>query len=222
MRARATLTALILMVAACGTSGQTTTTTRSEPITAAESKPITTIAPDATSSTLATTTNAETTTSAPSLSGARFVLTSVSLGDGGMVVITNIGDTAGNLAGHFLCQRPSYFGIPDVEVPPGQFVAISTGGSGFLPPPDAIIIDVIATIGTLSPGDGEVALYKSGNFGSSSDILSYVEWGSSGHGRSSVAVDAGIWTGFVQTRADSVAISANTVPATSAAHWDVG
>ncbi|MCZ6505529.1 MAG: hypothetical protein O6834_06065, partial [Actinobacteria bacterium] len=156
------------------------------------------------------------------LSGAHFVLTSISFGDGGMIVITNVGDATGNLAGHFLCQRPAYFGIPDVEVAPGQSVAINTGGSVFQPPPDAITIDQIATIGTLSPGDGEVALYNSANFGSSADILSYVEWGSSGHGRSSVAVSAGIWSGFVQTGDDSVALSANTTPATDASHWDVG
>lgn len=140
-----------------------------------------------------------------------------------MIVITNVGDVTGNLAGHFLCQRPAYFAIPDVEVPPGQFVAISTGGTVFQPPPDAITIDQVATIGTLRPGDGEVGLYDSGNFGASTDILSYVEWGSSGHGRSSVAVKAGIWSdGFVQTADDSVSISANTLPATEAAHWDVG
>ncbi len=139
-----------------------------------------------------------------------------------MIVVTNVGDATGNLAGHFLCQRPAYFGIPDVEVAPGQSVAISTGGSVFQPPPDAITLDQIATIGTLSPGAGEVGLYKSANFGSSTDILSYVEWGRSGHGRSSVAVEAGIWSDFVQTGEDSVAISVNTTPDTSATHWDVG
>ena len=217
MRAQPILAALTLVIAACGTAGDTTTT--------AESEPTTTIRPDTTTSAGATTTSAavEATTSTPSPSGAHFVLTSVSLGDGGMIVITNVGDATGNLAGHFLCQRPAYFAIPDVEVPPGQFVAISTGGTVFQPPPDAITIDQVATIGTLSPGDGEVGLYDSGNFGASTDILSYVEWGSSGHGRSSVAVEAGIWSdGFVQTADDSVSISANTLPATEAAHWDVG
>ncbi|MCZ6567539.1 MAG: hypothetical protein O6923_04480 [Actinobacteria bacterium] len=224
MRAQAILAALTLVIAACGTASETAAT--------AESEPTTTIRPDTTTSAGATTTSAaatttsaavEATTSTPSPSGAHFVLTSVSLGDGGMIVITNVGDATGNLAGHFLCQRPAYFAIPDVEVPPGQFVAISTGGTVFQPPPDAITIDQVATIGTLSPGDGEVGLYDSGNFGASTDILSYVEWGSSGHGRSSVAVKAGIWSdGFVQTADDSVSISANTLPAIEAAHWDVG
>ncbi len=216
MRAQVTLVALTLIVAACGTAGETATT--------AETEPITTVRPETTSSTLATTTSAgsETTTSAASVSGAQFVLTSVSLGSGGMVVITNIGNATGNLGGYFLCQLPSYFAIPDVEVPPGQSVAISTGGSVFVPPPGAITIDAIATIGPLNPADGEVGLYNSAIFASSDDIVSYVEWGSPDHGRSSVAVEAGIWSGFVQTDADTVAIFANVVPPTSAADWDVG
>lgn len=216
MRARATLVALTLIVAACGTAGETATT--------AESEPITTVTPETTSSTLATTTSAaaETTTTTPSVSGAQFVITSVSLGNGGMVVITNIGNATGNLGGYFLCQLPSYFAIPDVEVPPSQSVAISTGGSVFVPPPGAITIDAIATIGSLSPAGGEVGLYSSGNFASSDDIVSYVEWGSPDHGRSSVAIEAGIWSGFVQTSADNVVIFANTMPATSATDWDVG
>jgi hypothetical protein len=216
MRGLITFAVLTLIVAACGTEGGTATT---------DSEPTTTVTPETTTSTAGATTSApaeETTTTTPPVSGARFVLTSISLGDGGMVVITNIGDEAGSLAGHFLCQRPSYFAIPDVEVPAGGFVAISTGGNAFVPPPGAITIDEIAAIGTLKPVDGEVGLYTSALFGSATDIVSYVEWGSSGHGRSSVAVEAGIWSGFVQTTADSVAILANTLPASDAAHWDVG
>jgi hypothetical protein len=216
MRGLITFAVLTLIVAACGTEGGTATT---------DSEPTTTVTPETTTSTAGATTSApaeETTTTTPPVSGARFVLTSISLGDGGMVVITNIGDEAGSLAGHFLCQRPSYFAIPDVEVPAGGFVAISTGGNAFVPPPGAITIDEIAAIGTLKPVDGEVGLYTSALFGSATDIVSYVEWGSPGHGRSSVAVEAGIWSGFVQTTADSVAILANTLPASDAAHWDVG
>ncbi len=216
MRTRMTFAVLTLVIAACGTAAETATT---------DPEPTTTAAIETTTSTAGTTTSEqaeETTTTTPPVSGARFVLTSISFGDGGMVVITNIGDSPGNLGGHFLCQRPSYFGIPDVEVPAGGLVAISTGGSVFLPPPGAITIDEIAAIGTLDPGDGEVGLYTSALFGSATDIISYVEWGSSGHGRSSVAVEAGIWSGFVQTGTDSVAILANTTPPTEAAHWDVG
>lgn len=68
----------------------------------------------------------------------------------------------------------------------------------------------------------KVGLYMSSNFSNSSDILSYVEWGNDGHGRSGVAISAGICTGFVATDASSLAISTNTDPATEPGDWDIG
>ena len=47
----------------------------------------------------------------------------------------------------------------------------------------------------MSAGDGEVGLYTAQSFGSSDAIISYVEWGASGHRRSGVAVEAGVWDG---------------------------
>ena len=215
MRTRSVLLVLALVAVACGTATEATTTTEQEPTTP---EPTTTTTVPVTTTTEA----AATTTEAAAPSGPQFVLTTISFGAGSSVVITNIGDETGNLAGHFLCQRPSYYGFPDVEVPAGQSVAISTGGNVFVPPPGAIVIDDTATIGALNAAGGEVGLYSSANFGSSSAILSYVEWGSAGHGRSDVAVQAGIWSGFVQTTGDSAVISANTAPAMRASQWDVG
>ena len=63
----------------------------------------------------------------------------------------------------------------------------------FEPPDGALMIDEVARISALSPDSGEVGLYSISSFSSSDAILGYVEWGSSGHGRSSVAVAAGIW-----------------------------
>jgi hypothetical protein len=39
-----------------------------------------------------------------------------------------------------------------------------------------------------------MGLYTTASFGSSTAMIDYVEWGSTGHGRSGVAVGAGIWT----------------------------
>ena len=58
---------------------------------------------------------------------------------------------------------------------PGEFVTLQT------------TVDI-------NENDGEFGLYTTNSFGSSSAITDYVEWGSTGHGRSSVAVGAGIWT----------------------------
>lgn len=139
-----------------------------------------------------------------------------------MVVITNVGDQPGSLAGHFLCQRPSYWGFPDVEVPAGQSIAVSAGGNVFSPPPGALTVEEQATVGQVSASGGEMALYDSNSFGSSDSILSYVEWGSSGHARSSVAVGAGIWpsAAFVETTTDTTVIIANTLPALEPSDWD--
>jgi hypothetical protein len=56
---------------------------------------------------------------------------------------------------------------------------------------------IAVTVGiTLNANDGELALYiVNGDFGNSGNIVDYVEWGSTGHTRSSVAQAAGIWSG---------------------------
>ena len=218
MRKQSLLVAALLFAAACGPATTTSTTTLETSTTTAS--PATATTPPG--STATDQTDPTTTTEGSTGSGAQFVISSVSFGTGAMVVLTNVGSEAGSLAGHFICQRPNYWAIPDIEVPAGQSVAIGAGGSVLLPPPGALTIDDQAAIGQLSAGGGEVALYDSNSFGSSGSILSYVEWGSAGHQRSSVAIAAGIWPsgGFVATTTDSTVILANTLPATEPDSWD--
>ena len=148
----------------------------------------------------------------------------VSLGVLGKVVIQNVGGDAGSIGGLWLCQRPSYYEFPDIVLQPGESAAVSVGGDIFVPPPDSVVIEGIAAIGPFDPASGEVGLYSERAFDSSSAILSYVEWGNSGHGRSATAVSAGIWPdgGFVPTSADSGAILATTIPPTDPTHWSGG
>ena len=108
-------------------------------------------------------------------------------------MIQNAGSAIGNLNGFALCQRPNYHIFDDIELAPGEFIAVSLGGDLFLPPPGAKET-LSANLGSITTEDGEIGLYSSGDFGNSSAIVDYVEWGSSGHGRSSVAVGAGIWS----------------------------
>lgn len=215
MRTRSVLVAALLFAAACTSATTTTTTAETSNTTSPDAVTTTSGAPS-------TTERGPTTTVEMVDAGPQFVISSVSFGTGAMVVITNVGSETGNLAGHFLCQRPNYWAIPDIEVPAGQSVAIGAGGSVLLPPPGALTIDEQAAIGQLSAGGGEVALYDSNSFGSSGSIQSYVEWGNSGHPRSSVAVAAGIWPsgGFVATTTDNTVILANTLPATEPDSWD--
>lgn len=220
MRARSIATALVLLVAACGgTVGGTTTSAQQSGTT---TTPVPSTATPATEPAPTTTTVAETTTTSPTVaSGPQFVMSTVALGDSAMVVITNIGDEAGSLGGHWLCQRPQYYEFPNVELAAGQSAAVSVGGSVFVPPPGAIVIDGTAFLGPLSPAGGEMGLYSSNSFGNPNDILSYVEWGASGHGRSATAVSAGIWAegAFVGTTADSTAIIADQLPAVGSDDW---
>lgn len=214
--------ALVLVLAACGDDGasaETTVTTAAPTTTSAET---TTSAAETTTSTQATTTTAAetTTTGADGPTGIVFQIASVTFG-APMVTIYNIGDEGGSLAGHWLCQRPSYVELPDITLEPGEGVAISLGGNVFLPPPGLKTGDGVFNVGALSASSGELALYSSNNFGSSDDIVSYVEWGTADHGRSSVAVGAGIWEAgaFVATTADTTLIQLSDFTNTSPEGW---
>lgn len=107
----------------------------------------------------------------------RFVLQSVSFGEPASVTITNVGNAAGSLDGYWLCNRPNYMPVPSTTLQAGESVTVSAGPLG------------------IGSADGEVGLYASNRFDDPAAIRSYVEWGAAGHGRSAVAVAAGIWDG---------------------------
>ncbi len=219
MRKLALLSLLALVIAACGGESGDSTTTLPEATS--------TTIDDTTDSTAGATTTqpSEDTTTTAALTGsdgAQFVVSNVTFGASPMVVITNVGSDTGSLAGHFLCQRPSYAGLPDVEVPAGGTIAFSLGGDNFAPPADAIAAEEQLDLGGLSNGGGEIGLYTSSNFGSSDDIISYVEWGSGDHGRSATAIAAGIWNGFVPTSDTTMSLEAQELPALSADSWSEG
>lgn len=195
------IVALALVAAACGDddSGESATTAAPE-TTATTAAETTTTAAEETTTTVAE----ETTTTAAAGGGAVFEITGIDL-VAGTVEITNRGDAAGNLDGHWLCQRPSYRPLEAADLAPGEAVTV---------PMD---------VGGVDPANGELGLYSSNSFGSASAIVSYVEWGSSsGHGRSDTAVEAGVWDagGFVATDAASVFIVRATDEVGSAA-WIV-
>ncbi len=92
----------------------------------------------------------------------------------GMVTITNNGSDGADLTGYQLCNRPTYIPVPAEVLAPGAAIEVA--------------------LGDMSADGGEAALYSSQSFGSASDMVSYVVWGSEG-GRQSVAEEAGLWTG---------------------------
>jgi len=143
---------------------------------------------------------APTTTGAASGEASPLVIVSVDF-DAGLIVIRNDGDEEYDLAGHWICNRPNYSELPSEILAPGQVIEIDTAAIG------------------LSSTDGEVALYSSNSFGSSDDILRYVQWGTDSHGRTGTAVAGGVWQDgdFVDNQSGSIeSTGSNPV---SAADW---
>lgn len=226
MRARPRLIlplAVLLLAAACGDDDvPAPSTTTAAPTTTTSATTATSAA--TTTSTAATTTVPLTATSPPAGNG-RFIIQQVVFGDSAHITLINVGSGTGDIAGHWLCQRPSYFQLPSVDLAPGEFVVVTSGGST-----DPEVVGAKATIdgsfGRINVASGEVGLYSAADFGNSEEIVDYVEWGSGGHGRSSVAVGAGIWEegAFVEIPSEALAITVVQVPSDSPDDWaaDIG
>ena len=223
MRRLAISTALMLAVAACG---GTTAETTSPGAPTATTTPAATTATSAPAVETTSTTLAATTTAPAPASGPRFALARIGLGVLGQVVVINLGTGPGSLAGYFLCHNGAYYEFPDVVVPLHEMAAVSVTGRDeiFDPPSDAINIEGIADIGPFDPVSGEVGLYSSNAFADPNAIVSYVEWGNSGHPRSATAVAAGVWTegGFLETSDQTGAIFASLMPSTGPQDWVSG
>ena len=211
---------LALTAAACGSSESPVGTDPTlVSTTTATSSPTTATSPPTTAPTTFTT-EAYGIEDEPTVEGdAAFIVSEVVFGDDGYVAVTNVGDGTGSLSGFQLCQRPTYFGIGDVTVAAKETVYFTVGATAGL---DGQIIEAGSRFGRLRASSGEIGLYSSGSFGSSDAIVSYVEWGQSGHERSAVAVGAGIWAegNFVVTTDATLGVIMRTVdvPMTSA-NW---
>jgi len=104
----------------------------------------------------------------------------VQFGDEGYVEIINTGSDPITLAGVYICEFPDYADLGDVA----DVATLDPGAT------TQIAADVL---GGLSIDSGEAALYDGDDFGSADAMLSYVQWGTGDHQRSSVAAEAGLW-----------------------------
>jgi hypothetical protein len=93
----------------------------------------------------------------------------------GFILIRNDGDEDYDLAGHWICNRPTYSQLPDEVLAPGDAVEIEASAVG------------------LNADGGELALYTSGDFSSAEDIIRYVQRGTDTHGRTATAIAGGVW-----------------------------
>lgn len=172
----AVITGLFVLSACAG--GATPTTHRAE------------ILPTPTTAFPATPTNEQATTTSPVVTiDASFALTTVVFGDQGWIEVVNTGLQAANIHGQWIAIHPFYLELPSRIVEVGASVRISLD-------PDAdpeLVVCAASLLPALDPAAGEVGLYSSGNFGDPDAIVDYLEWGSGGHFRSTVAIAAGIW-----------------------------
>ena len=103
------------------------------------------------------------------------------VGADGRIELFNGTGAAVDVSSYWLCNFPAYTRLTNLTVEcgsltiePGDYLVVS-GFSGF----DAT--------------DAELGLYTNNSFGSSASLISYLEWGSSGHQRAGLAVGTGIW-----------------------------
>ncbi len=238
--------AVILLAAACADSGTTTTSeppATSDAVTTTEPASTTTTAPPATTTTLAgstttappttITTPATTTTVAPTTTApvASFTITAVIFGENGFVEVTNVGNAPGDIGGHWICQRPSYFEIPSQVLEPGESVWIARDTAESVGTSTATaVFGAEGRLGQFSPRTGEAALYASSSFSNPDEIRSFVEWGVEGGfsrgGRAGVAAEAGIWEegALVPVAEGAIGLTATTPPTDGPDDWiaDVG
>lgn len=180
--------------------------------------------------TTAAETTLATTTTLPPDAAAEFAVTEIQFGENGFVAIANVGTGAGNLGGYALCSRPQYFQIPPIELEPLETVWLAIGDGANLEGGAGIAKAVIPMNGLLGPvgrTGGELALYRTSAFADPEQMVTYVEWGVAGHGRSEVAIEAGLWEpdAFITIPADAFGIQslAGTIrPAAGPEDWTAG
>ncbi len=98
-----------------------------------------------------------------------------------IVQLKNIGTASLDISGYWLCNFPTYT----------QLSNLSIDGDLDLAPGETV--DIL-NFTAINKDDSELGLYSTNSFGSTDAIVDYIEWGSTGHQRSSVAVSAGTWT----------------------------
>ena len=179
-----TAIALILVLSACSGGGESSDTDSGPTLEPTTPSPTTTVQSNDSVSTVPETTTTVIT------GNAKFVIGSVVFGEGGTIEVGNLGPDAGDLTGFWIAIHPYYLEIPSVVIAPGRAIIVSIAEDA----DPELVIPAAGLLPALKSGSGEIGLYSSGGFGDPDAIIDYVEWGSTGHTRSSVAIQAGLWT----------------------------
>jgi len=104
-----------------------------------------------------------------------------------VVTIHNYGGTTVDISSYWFCQFPSYVKVSLMAAPITGSTMLTSGAD----------VTITSSV-NFGVANGEFGLYNNiitnADFGNASKILDYLEWGTSGHTRESVAIAAGIWT----------------------------
>jgi len=127
------------------------------------------------------------------------------------VELFNTGDASVDVSDLWLCVRPNYTQIADLN---------ALSGSTTIPAGGFLVVEWDA----IQSGEGEVGLYESDAFASSDAMLDYVQYGAAGQGRASVAVAAGLWTEgmFVASAAEGQTLAFFGGGSTPVENWGFG
>ncbi len=131
----------------------------------------------------------------------------------GTIELHNVGMEAADASGHILCNRPAYAPVGDLEVVSGEMMI----------PADGLLVIVWDAV---AAADAELGIYVDNQFGSAESLVSYLQWGSAGHGRESVAEAAGLWTAgtFLPAPAadQTIAMTGMDMDADPIDNWSLG
>lgn len=122
------------------------------------------------------------------------------------VEIVNTGASTVSLASYVWCNR--WTGNPVYPAVDAATIVAAQSTSTSLSLPAGGVLTFLLPAGFVTDLSGEVGLYSSGNFGSSTAIVDYVSWGGASTGRDNVAQAKGIWvdnTSVAVTAADITA-----------------
>lgn len=127
------------------------------------------------------------------------------------VELYNAGTAEVPAADYWLCNFPSYSRLGDLTVLDGNLNI----------PPDGYLV---VTFDDLGEGDGMVGLYSSQAFDNADAMLDFMQYGSAGHTRESVAVAAGVWDAdtFAEAVESGQTLSYFGAGANSGANWGAG
>jgi len=101
----------------------------------------------------------------------------------GTFELRNTGSSTIDISQYWICDFPDYRRIDQLTIECGS-LNLAAGAEVVLTAP-----------GFHETDDSEFGLYTRNAFGDASALISYVEWGSSGHRRSGLAIGNGFWDG---------------------------